>query len=282
MPAGDTPHGRRDNGLVAADYAMIGPVDPGTGERLLATLAARGIAAYLQPPDDQPSVVNITSRAGLSPDQLYADREHLAAARIIAAIVAGTPPPAEPEGGVDIDSAFAGIVASLHRSDNPDIPSWPHIEPWPRVEDSPTNGHTLRRRRTDRTDRTDTGQNKADSGADSGDNAGEPEGLRAGEPDERSLLDALDTFGVGLPDDEADDEHFVPPPPPPLPRPSPGAVGAVLAVVVGLVLLIRPTLLPISANAALMLGFSGILSGFLFLIWRLRPGPDDNDPDNGA
>ena len=32
-----------------------------------------------------------------------------------------------------------------------------------------------------------------------------------------------------------------------------------------------------------LLGFTGILAGFVTLIWRLRPGDeDDHDPDDGA
>ena len=36
-------------------------------------------------------------------------------------------------------------------------------------------------------------------------------------------------------------------------------------------------------SAVELFGFTGILAGFVTLIWRLRPGDeDDDDPDNGA
>ena len=52
MSAGDARHGRRDNGLVAAEYAAAGDVDPRVGEHLLDVLALDGIAAYLRPSSD--------------------------------------------------------------------------------------------------------------------------------------------------------------------------------------------------------------------------------------
>lgn len=59
-------------------------------------------------------------------------------------------------------------------------------------------------------------------------------------------------------------------------------VGA-LAVVVGFVLFLFPSLLPIDRSAVTLFGFTGILAGFVTLIWRLRPGDEnDDDPDNGA
>ena len=45
-----------------------------------------------------------------------------------------------------------------------------------------------------------------------------------------------------------------------------------------------PGVLPISSNLALLLGFGALLTGVVTLIWRLRPGDDedDDDPDDGA
>ncbi|HZN76317.1 MAG TPA: DUF308 domain-containing protein, partial [Micromonosporaceae bacterium] len=44
--------GRRDNGLIAAEYAVVGDVDPRIGEHLLDVLEVEGIAAYLAPSAD--------------------------------------------------------------------------------------------------------------------------------------------------------------------------------------------------------------------------------------
>jgi hypothetical protein len=99
---------------------------------------------------------------------------------------------------------------------------------------------------------------------------------------EPSILDGLDTFGDGLPDE--DDEPFVPPPPPPLPRLSAQAIFGVLAIIGGLWLFFDTDLLPIGDQASMLLGLLGIIGGAVALIMRLRPGgPDDPDlPDDGA
>jgi hypothetical protein len=114
-----------------------------------------------------------------------------------------------------------------------------------------------------------------------------PEGWRRparGNPrdSETSLLDGLDSVAGDLPAD--DDEGYTPPPPPPLPRISKYAVLGVLGIIVGFVLFLSPGLLPVDNDISMLLGFTGILAGFLTLIWRLRPDDDedDYDPDDGA
>jgi hypothetical protein len=99
--------------------------------------------------------------------------------------------------------------------------------------------------------------------------------------DEPSLLDGLDTFGAHLPDEP--EEGYTPPPPPPLPQLSPAAVFGVLAIVAGFILFVFPTVLPVDRGLAILLGFAGVVGGFVTLIWRLRPDHDeDEDPDDGA
>ena len=41
---------------------------------------------------------------------------------------------------------------------------------------------------------------------------------------------------------------------------------------------------PMSERTAMLLGFAAVVSGFATLVWRLRPGDDedDNGPDDGA
>jgi hypothetical protein len=104
---------------------------------------------------------------------------------------------------------------------------------------------------------------------------------RPASADEPSLLDGLDTFGAGLPDPE--EEDYTPPPAPPVPRPSAATVLAVVGIVGGLIVFLRPSLLPTSAGLAMFAGFTALLGGFAALVWRLRPGDDDEtDPDHGA
>jgi hypothetical protein len=270
VPAGDARGGRRDNGLVAAEYAVAGDVDPRLGEHLLDVLALQGIAAYLRPSTDLHPVTRTTTLPDRPTDRLYVDRTHLEAARgyldrLRAEESRGevtTMADGPPRGGDDMEAAWAAIVAGYH--DDRAAGAWPASEDVAR-----------------------------DSGRDGGRDPDEPRGAgtqaprrlvdgRAALGDEPpSLLDGLDTFGANLPDD---DEGYEPPPPPPLPRPSMPTVLATLAIAVGFLLLLWPGLLPVGHDVVLLLGFGGIIAGFVTLVWRLRPGDEDDDvdPDDGA
>lgn len=271
MGTGDARRGRRDNGLVAAEYAVAGDVDPRVGEHLLDVLGAGGIAAYLQPAADLHPVTRTTTIPARPTDRLYVDRTHLDTARDYLAQLAepGAPttaaaPPAQTAPSTPttpltpttaatpdaadaelVDTAFAQIVAGL-RADLPESGRWP---------------------RDDETDRP---------------LARAPGGRRA-DADEPSLLDGLDTFGADLPDE--DEDSYTPPPPPPMPRPSAAAVLSMTAVVLGFVLFLWPDLAPFGADAARLLGLATCAAGVVGLIWRLRPGDEDDDyrdPDHGA
>lgn len=341
MPAGGPRRGRRDNGLSAAAYAIVGDIDPRVGEHLLDVLGASGIAAYLQPSADLHPVTRTTTLPARPTDRLYADREHLDTAKDYFAQLTsesaasetldtlprppgrgprrvggwgpsasaggsrdatrrgdqperaegrGDPPadgdPSQAAGGdgaesetspkgtggptghqptrEDIDAVFASIVAEFDAPTTPENRQWPSIEELPSAENHPG------RRRTDRPRRdSDTSDWAAAVG-------------RLESFPEPSLLDGLDTFGANLPGEE--DEGYTPPPPPPLPRISRAATGAILAIVAGLVLFFWPSLLPIRQTVVLLLGFVAVLGGFVALVWRLKPGGDDEDdaPDDGA
>lgn len=80
-----------------------------------------------------------------------------------------------------------------------------------------------------------------------------------------------------------DDEHYIPPEPPPLPRPRRGAFVVLLFFVLGLLLLIAPTLLGLSEAVGLPLGMLALATGIGLLLLRVRHGPPEgSDPDNGA
>lgn len=277
MPPGGARRGRRDNGLVAAQYAPVGDVDPRVGEHLLDVLAGDGIAAYLQPAADLNPVTRTTTLPARPTDRLYADRQYLDAARGYLARLgtedageeataggAGHPASADRTGAasdqtVDVESAWASIVAGFDSD-----AAAPGRGAWPAAEDL-------------RDDDAAVGA-LADGWTDTPYRVGE-RGRRADE--EPSLLDALDTFGADLGEDE---EGYTPPPPPPLPRPSRASVLALVAIVAGLAVFFFPTLLPVDGDLALLLGFVALLAGVVTLIWRLRPGDEDDerDPDDGA
>lgn len=277
MSTGGARRGRRDNGLDAADYAAAGDVDPRVGEHLLDVLAAGGIAAYLQPSADLNPILRATTFPGRPTDRLYVDRTHLAEARATLNRLTGgvSPIPPAPRhdthpdaGGSqrDVDAEWARIIAGFNSTVDPTAPPWPAAEgvdptrapelpetkpdpPKPLQSATDFSGISLNRRRTD--------------------------------PDP-SLLDGLDTFGAGVGDDDDDDERYIPPPPPPLPHISKYAVAGAVAIIIGFVLFLRPSLLPIDRDLVTMIGFSAVIGGAITLVWRLRADKDDDDFDDGA
>jgi hypothetical protein len=283
LTVGDARYGRRDNGLVAAEYAAVGDVDPRVGEHLLDLLAMEGIAAYLRPSSDLHPVTRSTMLPKRPTDRLFVDSGRLATARAhlarlareereaeTAGLTPTTTAPTEGRGdggqsaltsgqrgepsAEEVDRAFAQIVAGLGHS-----PTGQAVPPAPSAPEQSNPGE-----QTGRSER-------------------QPRPDPVEEPtEERSLLDGLDTFGADLPDDDA--EEFVPPEPPPVPRPSlPTALG-VIGVVGGLALFLKPDLVSFLAESvAMFLGFAAVVGGFATLVWRLRPGDDDEpDPDHGA
>jgi hypothetical protein len=239
---------RRDNGLEAEAYAAAGDVDPRVGEHLLDVLALEGIAAYLRPSSDQHPVTWSTTLPKRPTDRLYVDREHLSTARDHLARLAREEREAgEPEG------ATPGRTEPT--SDEVDRAFAQIVAGFGRTPTIEPEGRRTRTR---------------------------PAEEQPPDP-EPSLLDGLDTFGADLPDDES--ERFVPPEPPPVPKPSMQTALAVVGVVGGLVVFLKPGLISfLNESLAMFLGFAAVVTGAGALIWRLRPGGDDDetDPDHGA
>jgi hypothetical protein len=282
VPGGGSRRGRRDNGLVAAEYAAVGDVDPRVGEHLLDVLAGDGIAAYLLPATDLHPVTRTTTLPAVPTDRLYADREHMATAQDHLARLRADEAGAD-DGGpdlvgarargdageADLDAAWAGIIAAYDAKVEDTAARWPAVENLPdRAPDDtdPDLGHTLGLDRDD---------------ADPPVPVAERPIITVRDTDEPTLLDALDTFGVDLPDD---DEGYTPPPPPPVPKPPAPVIASLLGIVVGLLAFFSPGLVPIDTDVTQMLGFALLLGGVAGLIWRLRPGdePDDEPDDDGA
>jgi len=335
VTAGNARHGRRNNGLFAAEYAVVGDVDPRVGEHLLDVLGNRGIAAYLQPTADQHPITRITTLPGRPVDRLFADRRELSTAREFYALATSdTAGAIDPDGlnqaaatsaakraNLDFEAAWESIVAGF------DAPRDGGPTPWPASEDDVRGGRLT----VDRSDSTSTPPDSpgpqstpspnnptgvdapsADptiidiSGADAtglsfgrdlygGGPTARPSRRRSEDYDdsegyddvrdrdaEPSLIDGLDTFGAGLTDDEDDNYH--PPAPPPLPRFAGITVLAVVGIIVGIAVLISPSLLPVSTSFAAVLGCACIVGGGAALIARLRSGDEDDpdDPDHGA
>jgi hypothetical protein len=283
VSAGGARRGRRDNGLDATEYAVAGDVDPRVGEHLLDVLAAGGIAAYLQPSADLNPVTRTTTVPSRPIDRLYVDRAHLATARDYLTQLADEDLPGggnEP----DIEAEWAKIIAGYHTEVTPDTRPWPAVEDVPAAKEVVPDKDGAVDHAGDETGGTTTAvrPGPATTGPRPLTSATDISGISVGSrADEPSLLEGLDTFGRDLPDDP--DEGYTPPPPPPLPQVSKFAVAVVLGIVVGFALLLFPTLLPIDRSLTTTIGFVGILTGFVTLIWRLRPGDEEeDDPDDGA
>lgn len=304
MAAAERRRGRRDNGLDATDWRAIEDLDPRVSTEVLDLLAAHGIPAYVQPAVDVDPVTRSATLPSRPADRLYVDRSQVKAARghlrglfeeyqsrpapdgapVVLPEPGGTQSPATPReptstdssasdpaatdpsgtgrgaadrSAAEVDATFAGIVAAFDRQVDATAAAWPAAENLP--------AHSTGEQSPVEPARPTTP-------------------VDAREFTEPSLLDALDTFGADLPQEAP--ERFIPPPPPPLPRLSRQTILGWCAIVVGLVLMIgRPSLLPLDRSTSMLLGFAAILGGAVALILRLRPGTDpedDNYPDDGA
>ena len=80
------------------------------------------------------------------------------------------------------------------------------------------------------------------------------------------------------------DDHYEPPPPPPTPMPSPPTRWALVSMGLGLLLLVAPTLVALRASDLVhVAGVLMICTGVGILVARMRhEDEDDDDPDDGA
>ena len=77
------------------------------------------------------------------------------------------------------------------------------------------------------------------------------------------------------------DEHFEPPPPPKVPVPKPSTLYSFLLVAVGLVLIWAPSVIGLSDDVGLVLGFAAVAGGVGTAVSRMRDRSTD-DGDDGA
>jgi hypothetical protein len=266
VTGGNARHGRRDNGLFAANYAAVGDVDPRVGEHLLDVLGNRGIAAYLQPTSDQHPITRLTTLPARPIDRLYVDRSEVDTAREFLEVLAkdgeqvGSRPAAASRSSNDeFEDAWESIIAGFDQTGEHEA------APWPTIEDV---GHgTAATASTNETPRERPRRSPS---------------IRS-DDDNSSLLYGLDSLGNDLPDDDEEDYH--PPVPPPLPHLASITIVAIIGIIAGIAVIFDPNLLPIDPALSALLGGMSLVAGAVALIGRLRSGGDDddfNDPDNGA
>jgi hypothetical protein len=292
------PRGRRDNGLPSAEWGALVDLDPRLSEALLDSLAAVGVAAYVEP---APGAVDTVSRAVALPkrplDRLWVDTTRADEARTVisaevadlTALLAEEDPGATAHGFVQPVPRTAATKV-LHPPRLPEPPARPAavapadytlppadndaawqqiveawgkdvdapVPPWPVSEDVDDNRPTI----ADEAATSRRLRRRSDP------HEPEDEGLPAWlEPD------ALD-----------DDGHYVPPPPPPIPKVRRNTVGALVALTVGLVLVFAPNLIGQVQSVGLgIVGIALMLGGAGALVWHMRDAPPtDSGPDDGA
>jgi hypothetical protein len=264
---------QRSNGLWASAYAILVEIEESLGDPMLAELAARDIAAYVEPTAGPGG----TTRLNLYVDVLQRTAAAAALAGMSPAIAdaapsGGEPAPTTPEGSDE--AAFAALVEAFHRT--PEERTWPDAEdlpaaasPGPGVSGGARPSETVLptaplRPTTKKFDpRTDIDRRRPVPPAPA---------AEATEP----------TFAGAAADDEDDEEHYIPPP---LSRldPAPFAIRwALVGLLLGLAMLLVPTFLDFGHQTSLdVAGVLCVLGSGAVLVSRLRDRSPD-DPDDGA
>ena len=311
------PAGRRDNGLPSSEWGALVDLDPRLSEALLSSLADAGVAAYVEPAGGQHAITRASQLPARPLDRLWVDPVRADAARAVVFAevsdlttllaeqepgatahglvqpvprsgthrvlappelpgppVTPVPPPPVPPAvaesssapsadpvapapvpaGQDPDAAWRAIVEGFDREADQVVPPWPVSED----VDPP------RRRPSSRPERS--AEPRRRHGDDEGENAALPAWV---EPE------ALD-----------DEGHYEPPPPPPIPRLAPRKLAAVAGMMLGLALLLRPSLVgpfQLSPAGIFLVGLTLVLGGAATLLLLMRDAPaTDSGPDDGA
>jgi len=245
--------GRRDNGLDASSFRALRDVDPRVGEHLLEVMRDAGIAAYLDPTSDVDAVTRSIALPSPPSDRLYVDRNMTTEATNLVQDLDAEDldsRESEPAPIPGLGSAVASGAASGSAASAADDAQWRELIAAYEA-DHGRLGDTL----------TDDFDQVARQRATERDAAS------------RAAIEA---------EEAADEEHYEPPPPPPLPVLSKSAAYALVLLTAGALLLIAPGVLGLSSNLGFVFGVLGIASGVGMLVWRMREGPQYEDPDDGA
>lgn len=247
--------GRRDNGLEASTFRPLRDVDPRVGEHLLDVLRDAGIAAYLDPTSDVDAVTRSIALPSPPSDRLYVDRAQTDQATTLLHDYDRHPDLVEPLQADTSPTAGAGPALgspalTSSAGSSPEDAQWCELIA-AYEKDHGRLGDTL----------TEDFDHAAEHNA----QARAAAGLAATEADEA-----------------AEEEHYEPPPPPPLPILSRSAAYALVLLIGGALLLVAPGVIGLSGELGFVFGVLGIASGVGMLVWRMREGPQYEDPDDGA
>jgi len=279
------PGGRRDNGLPSAEWAALVDLDPRLSEALLESLAAEGVAAYVEPASDIDGYTRATTLPKRPLDRLWVDpaRADLArgvvtsevadltallaeeepgatahglvrpvprtaAARVLLPPDLPTPGPTSAEAArTTDDELFQQIVAGYERPSTDPVPRWPVSE--------------------------DVGEAPPDD-RDQGRQPRRSESPYGGE----ALPGWLEPAAL------ADESHFEPPSPPKIPRPRLRTVLGATLLLLGFTTLFAPNQIGLDDSAiyvVLGLLLTGGGAGLLVASMRDAP-PTGSGSDDGA
>jgi hypothetical protein len=289
------PRGRRDNGLVSAEWGALVDLDPRLSEALLDSLAAVGVAAYVEPAAGAVDTVGAVALPKRPLDRLWVDATRADQARSVisaevadlTALLAEDDPGATAHGFVQPvprtattkvlhppplpqPPARAGAVVPSEPPPDNDAAWQQIVDAWGRDVDAPVPPWPVSEDVDD-----DERPTIADEVATS-------RRLRR-----RSDPDLTEDDGLPAwlePDALEDDGHYVPPPPPPIPKVRRHTVGSLVALTVGLILVFAPNLLGQVPSVGLgVVGIALMLGGAGALVWHMRDAPPtDSGPDDGA
>ena len=297
--------GRRSNGLVSAEWGALVDLDPRLSEALLDSLAAEGVAAFVEPA----AGVDTVSRAVTLPkrplDRLWVDPARADQARVVvaaevadlSALLAEDEPGATAHGLVR-PVPHTAATRVLSPPDLPDPPRRAAATPPPTEAPAPApvpldDDEIFRQIVAGFADEIahevppwpvteDLGGQPTARPPRRTPDPVDPPAPRSRRRNDPKSDEALPGWlePAALPDDG----HFVPPPPPPVPRIRLRTVGASLLLALGLVLLFVPELARQQATSGvLLLGLVMTAGGAGLLVWWMRDAPpDDSGPDHGA
>lgn len=280
----------RNNGLHASAYAVLIEIEESLGEAMLAALAARQIAAYLQPTPGPGGTTRLT---------LYVDALQRAPAGVVLAgltpAMAGDPPAeSEPprEGVVSDraagemadamaeDAAFAALVEAFHRT--PVERTWPDAEDLP---EDPAPPQTARPADTVLPSIPPRRVTKKFDPATDVDRRRPAPPLPSPQPDPSSERSPDDAFEEACDDSFEgleDEEHYTPPPLSRLDPPPFAIRWALMGLLIGLAMLLVPTFFDFGHRTSMdVAGVVCVLGSGAVLVSRLRDRSPD-DPDDGA
>jgi len=307
------PAGRRDNGLPSSEWGALVDLDPRLSEALLSSLADAGVAAYVEPAGGQHAITRASQLPARPLDRLWVDPVRADAARavVFAEVSDLTTLLAEQEPGATAHGLVQPVPRSgTHRvltppelpgppvppapappaASAPSAPSPAASDPDPAAQPAPTDPDAAWRAIVEGFDReadqpVPPWPVSEDVDAPRRPPPSKPE--RSAEPRRRRSDGNEDALPAWVEPEALDDEgHYEPPPPPPIPRLAPRKLAAVAGVLLGLALLVRPSLVgpfQLSSAGIFLVGLTLVLGGAATLVLLMRDAPPtDSGPDDGA